>query len=155
MTQEKLEGNQWQIGEDIARCNKQKIKVTYVYLEGSSVLAPMKPNKVLHLRKISERRQCYVLMEEGSTGSKRLTHHLGGRPFSWRNLKKIWRNHSSWWFSTTSPTIPLRHSPVVVFIHHFGGHKPPVCLPPPQILMWWYTSTTMVDVFHQCFYSVA
>ena len=26
--------------------------------------------------------------------------------------------------STTSPTIPLRHSPAVVFIHHLiGGHK--------------------------------
>ena len=42
----KLEGNQWQIGEDIARCNKQKFKVTYAYLEGSSVLAPMKPNNI-------------------------------------------------------------------------------------------------------------
>ena len=52
------------------------------------------------------------------------------------------------------PPVRPCHSPVVVFIHHFGGHKPPVCLPPPQILMWWNTSTIVVDVFHQCFYSV-
>ena len=34
-----LEGNQWQIGEDIAGCSKQKFKVTYAYLEGSSVFS--------------------------------------------------------------------------------------------------------------------
>ena len=41
----------------------------------------MKPDKVLSLRKISEQRRFYVLMEEGSTESKRLTLHLAAGHF--------------------------------------------------------------------------
>ena len=43
-----------------------------------------------------------------------------------------------WWYITTQ----------------IGGNKPPVTLPPPQILMWWNISTAMVEIYHQCFYSV-
>ena len=60
----------------------------------------------------------------------------------------------SWWFITTTLTIPLGHCSLVVYTHRLGGHKPPVCLPPAQMLMWWNISTTLVDIHHQRFYSV-